>query len=148
MIGILVVEDERIVAMALEKALRRMRYSVVGITDSGQDAVRKATQTQPDVVLMDIRLRGPIDGIEAAAQIQSQGDVPIVYLTAYADDETLQQAKITEPYGYVLKPFEERGGHHRGHTGPGDGDESRRRGAYRLARQGCQGRTHRAGAAH
>jgi PAS domain S-box-containing protein len=108
MIGILVVEDERIVAMALEKALRCMRYSVVGITDSGEDAIRKAVQTQPDLVLMDIRLRGPMDGIDAAAQIQSQLDVPVVYLTAYADDETLQQAKVTEPYGYVLKPFEER----------------------------------------
>ncbi len=108
MIGILVVEDERIVAMALEKALRRMRYSVVGITDSGEDAIRKARQMQPDLVLMDIRLRGPMNGIAAAAQIQSQLDVPIVYLTAYADDETLQQAKVTEPYGYVLKPFEER----------------------------------------
>ena len=108
MIGILVVEDERIVAMALEKLLRRMRYSVVGITDTGEDAIRKAMQTQPDLVLMDIRLRGPMDGIEAAEQIQSQLDVPIVYLTAYADDETLQKAKVTEPYGYVLKPFEER----------------------------------------
>ncbi len=108
MIGILVVEDERIVAMALEKALRRMRYSVVGITDSGEDAIRRAVQTQPDLVLMDIRLRGPMDGIAAAAQIQAQLEVPVVYLTAYADDETLQQAKVTEPYGYVLKPFEER----------------------------------------
>jgi PAS domain S-box-containing protein len=108
MIGVLIVEDERIVALALERALRRMRYSVTGITDSGEEAVRKAAQTQPDLVLMDIRLSGEMDGIEAAAEIQARFDIPVIYLTAYADEKTLQRAKVTAAFGYVLKPFEER----------------------------------------
>jgi PAS domain S-box-containing protein len=108
MIGVLIVEDERIVALALERALRRMRYSVTGITDSGEEAVRKAAQAHPDLVLMDIRLRGEMDGIEAAAEIQGRFDIPVVYLTAYADESTVQRAKVTAAFGYVLKPFEER----------------------------------------
>jgi PAS domain S-box-containing protein len=108
MIGVLIVEDERIVALALERALRRMRYSVTGITNSGEEAIRKAEQTHPDLVLMDIRLRGEMDGIEAAAEIQGRYDIPVVYLTAYADERTVQRAKVTAAFGYVLKPFEER----------------------------------------
>jgi len=108
MIGILIVEDERIVAMAMEKALRRMRYSVTGITDSAELALEKLSQTPSDLVLMDIRLRGEMDGIQAAAEIRARYDIPVVYISAYADEETLQRAKVTEAYGYVLKPFEER----------------------------------------
>jgi len=107
-IGILIVEDERIVAMALERALRRMGYLVTGITGSGEEAVAKAAQRQPDIVLMDIRLQGGTDGIEAASQIQTRYDIPVVFLTAYADEDTLQRAKVTAAYGYVLKPFQER----------------------------------------
>lgn len=108
MIGILIVEDERIVAIALEKALRRMRYSVTGITDTGEAALEKLAQTQSDLVLMDIRLCGELDGIETASLIHKRHAIPVVYLTAYADEETLQRAKVTEAFGYVLKPFEER----------------------------------------
>ncbi len=108
MIGILIVEDERIVSMALERALRRMGYLVTGITGSGEEAVEKAAQRQPDIVLMDIRLQGGTDGIEAALQIQTRYNIPVVYLTAYADEDTLQRAKVTAAYGYVIKPFQER----------------------------------------
>jgi len=107
-IGILIVEDERIVAIALEKALRRMRYSVTGITDSGEAALDKLAQSQSDLVLMDIRLRGELDGIQTATLIHERHGIPVVYLTAYADEEILQRAKVTEAFGYILKPFEER----------------------------------------
>ena len=105
---ILIVEDEQIVAADLERTLRRLGYQVVGLAASGQSAVEHAQQTQPDLVLMDIKLRGALDGVAAAAQIQATAQVPIIYLTAYADETTLQRAKITEPFGYILKPFEER----------------------------------------
>ncbi len=108
MIGVLVVEDERIVALALERALRRMGYLVTGIVDSGEEALRRIEQARPDLVLMDIRLRGPMDGIDAACQIQASYAVPVVYLTAYTDDETVRRATQSAAYGYVLKPFEER----------------------------------------
>lgn len=108
MIGILIVEDEHIVAMALEKALRGMGYVVTGITDSGEGAIEKSKQSHPDLVLMDIRLKGEMDGIEAAEEIQRRMDIPVVYLSAYGDDQTLQRAAITAAYGYILKPFEER----------------------------------------
>jgi len=105
---ILVVEDERIVAMALEQGLRHMGYSVAGIATSGEEAEQNVAQTRPDLVLMDIQLRGNTDGIDAAARIRAQFDIPVVYLTAYADDGILQRAKVTEPYAYITKPFEER----------------------------------------
>jgi PAS domain S-box-containing protein len=111
MISILVVEDERIVALALDKALRSMGYVVTGFADSGEEAVAKATQSHPDIVLMDIRLKGKMDGIEAADKIQKHLDIPVVYLTAYGDEQILQRATSTAPYGYVLKPFEERDVH-------------------------------------
>lgn len=105
---ILIVEDEQIVAADLERTLCRLGYRVVGLTASGQSAVEHAQQTQPDLVLMDIKLRGALDGVAAAAQIRAKAQVPIIYLTAYADEATLQRAKITEPFGYILKPFGER----------------------------------------
>ena len=105
---ILIVEDEQIVAADLERTLRRLGYQVVGLAASGQSAVEHAQEAQPDLVLMDIKLKGVLDGVDAAAHIQATAQVPIIYLTAYADKTTLQRAKITEPFGYVLKPFEER----------------------------------------
>ncbi len=75
----------------------------------GHDAVKKAGETKPDLVLMDIMLKGEMDGIDAAQQIRDLYDIPIVYLTAYFDDETLERAKVTEPFGYILKPFEDMG---------------------------------------
>ena len=105
---ILVVEDERIVAKDLELRLVSLGYLVVGSVATGEDAVRLAGEKQPDLVMMDIRLRGEIDGIEAADQIRRRFQLPIIYLTAHSDEETLRRAQFTEPHGYLLKPFQER----------------------------------------
>jgi signal transduction histidine kinase len=105
---ILVVEDERIVAKDISKRLTNLGYTVVATVASGVEAINAVIETSPDLVLMDIQLRGEIDGIEVAERIHSEFNVAIVYLTAYADDNTLQRAKITEPFGYIVKPFDER----------------------------------------
>lgn len=108
MTKILVVEDESIIARDIEATLEDMGYDVVGIASSGEEAVKKTEELKPDIVLMDIVLRGEMDGIEAAKLIRSRYKIPIVYVTAYTDEKTLQRAKVTEPFGYVVKPFEER----------------------------------------
>jgi len=102
---ILVVEDEVIVARTIANQLTQLGYTVVGTASSGVAAIAKANSTQPDLVLMDVVLKGEMDGITAASQICSQRDIPIVFLTAYADENTLQRAKNTLPLGYVVKPF-------------------------------------------
>lgn len=108
---ILVVEDEALVAMDIETTLKGMGYEVAAIAATGEEAIRLADRHKPDLILMDIRLQGEMDGIEAAGRIRAQADIPIVYLTAYADDALLERAKLTEPFGYILKPFEARGLH-------------------------------------
>lgn len=105
---ILIVEDEFIVARDLEGRLRSLGYVVVGVTAFAEQAIRLTGELRPDLVLMDIRLQGPMDGITATEAIRRDYDIPVVYLTAYADDLTLSRARLTEPFGYVLKPFEER----------------------------------------
>ncbi len=105
---ILVVEDESIVAMDIKHRLESMGYIVPAITSSGEEAVKKAAETNPDLVLMDIVLKGEMDGIDAAQQIKDTLDIPVVYLTAYSDERTLKRAKITGPFGYIIKPFEDR----------------------------------------
>ncbi len=105
---VLIVEDERVVARDIQTRLARLGYTIAGVTRFGEEAVQMAQQACPDVVLMDIRLEGAMDGIEAAERIRQHCQVPVVYLTAYADEDTLKRARITEPFGYVLKPFEER----------------------------------------
>ncbi len=105
---ILIVEDEGIVARETEFRLKDLGYTVCGIVASGAEAIKKAEKARPDVVLMDIMLKGEMDGIEAAEQIHSKLSVPVVYVTAHADETTLQRAKRTEPMGYLLKPFNER----------------------------------------
>jgi len=105
---ILIVEDEGIEALSLQQKLKARGYSVPEIVYTGEDAVKKAAQISPDLVLMDIMLHGEMDGITAAEKIHASFDIPIIYITAYADDETLKRAKITEPYGYIVKPFKER----------------------------------------
>ena len=107
-ISILVVEDENIVARDLVNRLKNLGYTVTGTVAAGEEAVRAASLTPPDLVMMDIMLRGPMDGIEAARKIQATLDIPVVYLTAYADEKTLARAKVTDAFGYLLKPFEER----------------------------------------
>lgn len=105
---ILIVEDESIVALNIKNRLEKLGYAVVATISSGEVAIQTAAETSPDLVLMDIKLKGKIDGIEAATTIRSQLQIPVVYLTAYADDETLNRAKLAEPYGFILKPFESR----------------------------------------
>lgn len=106
-INILVVEDENIVSKDIQQCLKKLGYNVVAATATGEEAVKLAEEKSPDMVLMDIMLKGEMSGIEAAAQIKEQYDIPVIYLTAYADESTLSKAKITEPYGYILKPFKE-----------------------------------------
>lgn len=107
-IKILVVEDESIVAMDIKHRLESLDYEVPAIISSGEEAVIKAKDTRPDLVLMDIVLKGELDGIDAAQLIKDKYDIPVVYLTAYSDEKTLKRAKITGPFGYIIKPFEDR----------------------------------------
>ncbi|MDF5731197.1 MAG: response regulator [Rhizonema sp. PD38] len=105
---ILVVEDEGIVAKDLQNRLKKVGYIVPAIASTGVEAIHQAAEILPDLVLMDIKLKGDIDGIEAAWEIHNRWSIPIIYLTAYADDSTLERAKKTQPFGYLLKPFKER----------------------------------------
>ena len=105
---LLLVEDEEIVAFDLEGTLKALGYEVSAIVGSGEEAIASAAKIHPDLVLMDIMLKGKTTGIQAAKEIRTLFNIPIVYLTAYADISTLQQAKLTEPFGYLLKPFEEK----------------------------------------
>jgi putative two-component system response regulator len=105
---ILVVEDEAITAKDLQATLEDLGYAVCGTASSGAEAVQKAEANRPDLVLMDIVLQGEMDGIEAAERIRASWGIPVVYLTAHSDNETIRRASITEPYGYIVKPFTER----------------------------------------
>jgi signal transduction histidine kinase len=107
-VKILVVEDEIIVAEAIAESLERQGYVVTGVVTTGEEAIQGAVKTQPDLVLMDIVLEGDMDGITAAEQIRNLCQIPTVFLTAYADEETLQRAKQTSPFGYILKPFQQK----------------------------------------
>jgi len=104
---ILVVEDEAITGMDIRRSLTEMGYSVVAIATTGELAVRKAGELHPDLILMDIMLAGKMNGIEAAEKIKESLRIPVVYLSAYSDDSFLSKAKLTEPFGYILKPFRE-----------------------------------------
>ncbi len=105
---ILVVEDESIVAKDIKNILENLGYTISAIAYTGEEAVAKVKETHPDLILMDIVLEGDMDGIETANYINTHFDIPIVYLTAYTEDKTLERAKITGPFGYILKPFEEK----------------------------------------
>jgi len=107
-IRILVVEDESVVSKDIQESLKGLGYGVCGTASAGEEAIRKAESLQPDLVLMDIVLKGDIDGVEAAETIRSKFHIPVIYLTAYSDEYTLNRAKVTEPSGYILKPFDER----------------------------------------
>ena len=104
---ILVVEDQNIVALNLRNRLKNMGYAVPIIAISGEEAISKTELTGPDLVLMDIMLKGEMDGIEAARIIKLRFSIPVIYLTACNDIETLERAKLTEPAGYISKPFKE-----------------------------------------
>ncbi len=105
---ILVVEDERIIALDLKRRLERYGHRVVGLAATADEALQMTAAERPDIVLMDIMLTGSTDGVSAATEIRRQYGIPVIFLTAYADEATIQRAKIAEPVGYVLKPFKER----------------------------------------
>jgi len=107
-VNILIVEDESIIAMDIKDTVVRLGYQVSAVVATGRQAIFKAGECKPDLILMDIRLRGDMDGVTAAEEIKKKYGIPVVFLTAYADSDTLQRAKITDPYGYLTKPFEER----------------------------------------
>lgn len=104
---ILVVEDQTIVALNIKNRLKNMGYAVPGTAVSGEEAIKEAELTDADLVLMDIMLKGDMDGIEASRIIKSRFGIPVIYLTACTDFETLERAKLTEPEGYISKPFKE-----------------------------------------
>lgn len=106
--SILVVEDEALVAEDIRETLSAFGYHVPFIAGTGEEAVSRAAEFRPDLVLMDIRIRGPRDGIDAANEIYERFEIPVVYLTAYADDATLRRARESHPFGYLLKPFGEK----------------------------------------
>lgn len=106
-VSVLVVEDESIVSKDIQHSLKKLGYDVVGSAPSGEKAVELALDLKPNVILMDIMLKGEMNGIEASTEIKKSLNVPIIFLTAYADENTLEKAKITEPYAYIIKPFKE-----------------------------------------
>jgi len=105
---ILIVEDEAIIAMELERNLQNLGYEVISIVNTGEQAIGKAEIEKPDLILMDIRIQGEMDGFEAADTIKSRFDIPVVFSTAYLDEERIERAKISMPFGYILKPIQER----------------------------------------
>ena len=105
---ILIVEDNRIVAEGIKRSLEKLGFGISDILSSGEQALEKISEYNPDLVLMDIMLKGEMNGTEATDQIQSRFNIPVVYLTAYTDEDVLNRAKKTEPFGYVVKPFEDR----------------------------------------
>lgn len=107
-IQILVVEDETIIALNLKENLESLGYAVVALATSGEKAIEKAIELHPNLVLMDIRIKGKMDGIEAAQQIWESLSIPVIYVTGHSDQNTLERAKITAPFGYILKPVKER----------------------------------------
>src|SRR5512138_901940 len=101
---ILIVEDEAVVAMHIQNSLVNLGYEVSGCVKTGESAIRTATEQRPDLILMDIVLSGPMDGIEAAKVIRDNLSIPVVYMTGNADVPTITRARDTEPHGYILKP--------------------------------------------
>ena len=106
-INVLVVEDESIVSKDIQHSLKKLGYNIVGSSATAEKAIELAKSEHPDVVLMDIMLKGEMNGIKAADEIRKSCAIPVIFLTAYADESTLSKAKVTEPYGYILKPFKE-----------------------------------------
>ncbi len=104
----MIVEDEGLVALQIKDSLESIGYEVPAVLSSGQDAITRTPEVAPDLILMDIHLKGSIDGVEAAAQIRHSLDIPVIYITAFSDDITVERAKDTEPFGYILKPISEK----------------------------------------
>jgi DNA-binding LytR/AlgR family response regulator len=106
-INVLVVEDESIVSKDIQYSLKKLGYNVIGVAATGQKAIDLCGEKLPDIILMDIMLKGDITGIEASTRIKESYNIPVIFLTAYADENTLSKAKVTEPYAYIIKPFKE-----------------------------------------
>lgn len=106
-LNIFIVEDESIVAKDIQNSLTKLGYNVVGSANNGIDAIEKINEFMPDLILMDIMIKGDLTGIDVSEKIKETLNIPVIFLTAYADEGTLSRAKITEPYGYILKPFKE-----------------------------------------
>ena len=106
--NILIVEDESIIALDIRNSLESNGYQVAGQADRGEDAISQAGRLRPDLILMDISLKGNMNGIEAAEQIRAKFDIPVIFISAYTDASIIELARNAEPYGYILKPFEER----------------------------------------
>ena len=106
--NILIVEDEEVIALDMRMSLESIGYRVVDIVDTGKAAVERSAALKPDLVLMDIRIRGEQDGIDVAARLREHMDVPVIFVTAFSDEATLERAKRVSPYGYIVKPFHER----------------------------------------
>lgn len=106
--SILVVEDEILVAENIKSRLIKNGYIVSSVVVSGEEAIEQAEKHKPDLVLMDIVIKGKMDGIETAELIRERFSIPVIFLTAHADQKSLERAKITDPFGYITKPFEER----------------------------------------
>ena len=109
--NILIAEDEKIIALDLSSTLRRLGYKVTGIASTGAEIFKHLNESKPDLVMMDIMLEGRISGIEAAKIVSEKYSLPVVFLTALTDEETLQKAKTTNPFGYLLKPYDEKSLH-------------------------------------
>ncbi|MGE5657076.1 MAG: ATP-binding protein [Actinomycetota bacterium] len=105
---ILIVEDELLLAKNLARKLEKLGYVIIGVVSSGVAAIEKATELKPDLILMDIVIKGDLDGIDTATIVHDQLNIPVIYTTAYADDDTLRRAEKTGSYGYIIKPFKER----------------------------------------
>lgn len=105
---ILIVEDEAVVSLDISRRLEKMGYEVIGRVASGEEALELVQEERPHLVLMDINLQGEMDGIDTATILYKDHNLPVIYLTAYAGESTLERAKESKPYGYILKPFKER----------------------------------------
>jgi CheY-like chemotaxis protein len=105
---ILVVEDEQIIGEDIKRTLEQFGYSVIDVMGTGEETLQKIDKLNPDMILMDIMLGGTLTGIETANEVLKSYDIPILYLTAYANEKILEDAKLTQPYGYIIKPFEEK----------------------------------------
>ena len=105
---IMIVEDEAVIALQLQQSLTSMGFDVVGVAYSGEEAVETARDLRPDLILTDIRIPGKLDGIQVAEIVKSELDIPVIFLTASSEDKILERTKQVEPYGYIVKPFQNR----------------------------------------
>jgi len=105
---IMIVEDEAVIALRLQQRLTEMGYDVAGVAYSGEEAAEKARSLRPDLILMDIMIPGKLDGIKVAEMVKSELDIPVIFLTAFSEDKIIERAKKAEPFGYILKPFQDR----------------------------------------